>query len=53
MTRESGALTRICERALLPVKVRPPLWLLGLVQRRRLTGEQVQCVVGWGAGLAV
>ena len=52
MTGESGAVTRICERALpLPVKVplqrRPPR--PGPVSPP--AGEQVQRVVGWGAGL--
>ena len=52
MTGESGAVTRICERALrLPVKVRSRVGRLGLVQRRCPAGEQVQRVADGGAGL--
>jgi hypothetical protein len=46
MTGESGAVTRICERALpLPVKSVQRVGRLGLVQRRRPAAVQVKRVV--------
>ena len=46
MTCEPGAATRICERAPPPVKSVDAVGRLGLVQRRRPAGEQVQHAVG-------
>ena len=52
MTGESGAVTRICERALpVPVKARPPRWPPRPGPASSPAGEQVQRVVGWGGWL--